>query len=283
MNINALSEYRGQTFVLKIGGEAVADRLMLDSLLADVWALREAGVRVVIMHGGGPQASELSERLGLERVMVGGRRVTDYQTLQVMKMILAGQVNIDLVAACQARRIDAVGLSGPSGRIIQAVKRPPRAVSGSEGKPVDFGWVGDIVAVERRALDVLLDAGFTPVLSSLGLDEEGHIFNINADVAANSVAVGLGAHKLLLLTGAPGVLEDRNDATTRIPSLTEASARQAIADGRIQGGMIPKVEESIEALRAGVGAIHILSAAQTGALAAEVAEAGSVGTQIVLQ
>jgi acetylglutamate kinase len=282
MSNHAREALAGQTFLVKLGGETIADTAVLQRVLDDVRALTEHGVQVVIMHGGGPQATALSKRLGLTANMVGGRRVTDRDTLDVMKAVLAGQVNVDLVAACRAKAIPAVGLSGVSAGLIDAVKRPPKAVSGSNGVPVDFGYVGDIVGVRQDLLRALLAAGFVPVLNSLGSDAAGEVYNINADAAANAVAIALGVDKLIMITGAPGVLRDKDDPRTRIPTLTSAAARAAIEEGTIVGGMIPKIEESLEALSGGVGAVHIVKVDEPGTILDEVLRGGSRGTELVM-
>lgn len=267
------------TIVIKTGGELAADTEQVAALGADIAALE---ADVVVVHGGGPQATELSRKLGIERHIVGGRRVTDRETLDVMKMILGGLVNVDLTAALRGAGLRTIGLSGVSSGLVEAVKRPPRVVSGGGPEPVDFGWVGDIVGVNVSLLRLLLAEGYTPVLNSLGGDAGGHVYNINADVAATKVAAALEADHLALLTGGvPGVLRDKDDPETRIPRLTADDARAAIADGVIVGGMIPKIEEALDVLDAGVGAIHILGALRPGDVRRALDTPGSVGTALV--
>lgn len=269
------------TTVIKLGGAVLSDDAQLEAIANDVAELRSDGERVIVIHGGGPQATALSERLGIEQNIVGGRRVTDAETLEVCKMVYAGKLSVDLTSALRRAGIDAVGLSGVSAGLIDAVKRPPRIVSGGGPDPVDFGHVGDIVGVNVELLRLLVDGGYVPVLNSLGADRDGNPYNINADVAATHIASALKADNLALLTGGVrGVLRDKDEPDSRIPHLTPAEARRAIASGVIQGGMIPKIEEALEVLDSGVGAIHILGALKGGELRKALEEPGSVGTAL---
>ncbi len=270
--------------VVKFGGEVVARRAELSGLLAEVAKLRRDGAAVVLCHGGGPQASALQQRLGVETVKVGGRRITDAATLQIMKCVLAGEVSIDVVAAALAAGVPAVGLSGVSAGLVTAHRRPPKRVSGGGEAPVDFGLVGDIDTIRTEVLEQLWRGGFVPVVNSLGVAAQAEpgqpcaVFNINADTVAAAIAAALRADHLLLVTDVPGVLRDREDPNSVIPSLTRSAARQAIADGIIAGGMIPKVEEALDNLAQGIGAVHILGA---GALHDAVRSPGARGTVLV--
>lgn len=273
--------------VLKIGGELVSDPASLQAVLRDVAALVEGGWRIVICHGGGPQASALQERLGLEARKVGGRRITDEATLQVMKCVLAGEVSVDLVAAASAAGIRAVGISGVSAGLVTARRRPPMVVSGGGPDPVDFGLVGDVVEIRTGLVEHLLAGGFTPVVNTLGIDAAATgatcpVYNINADTVAAALAAALRVDHLFALTNVPGVLRDRSDPESRIPRLDEASARAAIAGGVIVGGMIPKVEEALDNLAQGIGAVHILGVG-AGALLDEAQRPGSRGTVLLAE
>ena len=267
--------------VVKVGGGITEEFDALKILLDDIVALRETGAHVVLMHGGGPQATALSQALGYETRMVGGRRVTDAKTLEVMKMVLGGKVATDLLSACRAAGIRAVHVSGVADGVIQATKRPPRCVSGGGDGPVDFGYVGDITAVDTRSIRVLAEAGVLPILNSLGADEDGQVLNINADIAATRLAVALNASALFLSTGAPGVLLDPRDWSTRIPTLSAAEADELIEKGVIDGGMIPKLQESFRALAAGLRRIHIVHGKEPDAMRREWARPGSVGTALL--
>lgn len=273
----------GLKVVIKLGGELMSPARAeeLAAITAGVRALVDAGHRVVLVHGGGPQTSALQRELGQEPKMVGGRRVTDDAALDVMLMVVAGRLNVALVSALVGAGLSAVGLNGVSAHLIRCVKRPAKVVSGGGPDPVDFGHVGDVTGVNEALLDLLLDAGHTPVLACVGSDDAGRPYNINADTVANGVAIALRADRLLLLTSTPGVLKDINDLSTRVPTLTVAAGHAAIADGTVQGGMIPKLEESFEALAAGVGQIHILGHVAQGDLQRALDEPGAVGTALM--
>jgi acetylglutamate kinase len=263
--------------VVKLGGEVLAPPA-IGQVAADLARARAGGGRLVVVHGGGPQATALSKRLGIEPRVVGGRRITDEATLDVMKMVVAGQLNVDLVAALRAAAVDAVGLHGASG-LIRAERRPPRAVSGSGGGPVDFGLVGDVVGFDLALLALLDGAGYLPVVACLGTSERGQVLNINADVVASRLAAALHCGTLVAVTAVGGVRRDAGDPASRIPRLTISEARAAIADGAVRGGMIPKLEEAFVPLEAGaVAAVHIVG---PGEIAASLAAPGSVGTVLV--
>ena len=262
----------GETVVVKLGGEVVGGDKMA-ALAADLRALVDGGRRVVVTHGGGPQATALSKKLGLEPRMVGGRRVTDAATLDVMKMVIAGQVNVDLCAALRAAGLRPLGLHD----VVRAHKRPPRVVSGGGPDPIDFGHVGDVDGFDLPLVERVLDGGWLPVVACLGHGGDGAVYNINADIVANQLAGALKADALVLVTGAPGVLRDLHDPSTRIPRLTVDEGKRAIADGVVSGGMIPKLEESFAALSLGARAIYIVA----GEVARAVREPGSVGTVLV--
>ena len=266
--------------VVKLGGEVVAGP-HLSAIAADVAELAREGRRLVLVHGGGPQATELQKRLGQTPHVVAGRRITDEATLEVMKMVVAGKVNVDLCAALIAKGARPVGLNGASSCAIEAVKRPPRVVAGGGDAPIDFGHVGDVTAVNRALIAHLLDGGYTPVLACLGAGRDGAIYNINADIVANQLAIALDAAALFLVTDVVGVLRDVKDAASRIPRLTIAEGKQAIADGVVTKGMIPKLEESFAAIAQGVRAVHIVGKLGDGDLARAVREPGSVGTVLV--
>jgi acetylglutamate kinase len=280
--VKGLEGFSSRWFVVKVGGELAQDpALLAASVGAAVRAFLDAGIRVAVVHGAGPQASELSRRLGLEPKLVGGRRITDAATLEVMKMTLAGQVSVDVASAFRRAGVPALCTSGVSAGLLEAVRRPPRPVTGAGAEPVDMGLVGDVAAVRTELFERLAAAGLVPVLGSLGGDAQGNVFNINADTVATRVAAELKAAKLFLVSNVPGVLRDKDDASTRMPRLTRAMAAKAIAGGSIVGGMIPKVEESLAMLEQGIEAIHIVGVEPVSALLDEACQAGSRGTAFV--
>ncbi|CAN5457538.1 acetylglutamate kinase [soil metagenome] len=268
------------TIVLKLGGEVAAGPAM-DAIAADVAELRASGQAVVIVHGGGPQATELQKKLGQTPKIVAGRRVTDEATLEVMKMIVCGKVNVDACAKLHAHGARPVGLHCASSGAIAATRRPPKVMAGAGPDPVDCGLVGDVTSVNRELLALLVDAGFVPVLACLGCDAAGQTYNINADTVANQVAVALSATALVLVSDVPGVLRDVSDKSSRIARLTKREADAAIASGVISKGMIPKVEESFAAISSGFAAVQLVGNLARGDLAREVRAPGTVGTVLV--
>lgn len=268
------------TLVIKLGGEVVGGPA-LATIAADLAALSREGARVVVVHGGGAQATQLQERLGIPVQKVAGRRVTDAETLEVMKMVVAGKLNVDLCAALVAAGARPVGLHGASGPVIRAEKRPAKVYAGAGPDPVDLGLVGDVKAVDRGLLELLGREGYLPVVACLGVGADGQAYNINADTVANGIAVGLGAAGLFLVSDVPGVLRDVSDASSRIPQLTAAEGRALIESGVVSKGMIVKLEESFAALAEGVRRIHIVGRLQPGDLAREASAPGSVGTVLL--
>ncbi len=266
-----------ETIVVKLGGEVVRSA-ELPQVASDLAALSEAGHSVVVVHGGGPQATELQKALGQKPNVVAGRRITDAATLEVMKMVVAGQVNVDLCAAIVAAGGRPVGLHGASSLVVRAEKRPPRVVSGAGPEPIDFGHVGDVKGVRRELVELLVGAGYLPVVACLGADEKGQVFNINADIVAAEMASALSADALLLVTDVPAVLRDVADPRSRIAKMTVAEAKELIAEGVVTKGMIPKLDESFAALARGIGRVHILG--RTDLLRA-IQQPDSVGTVLV--
>ena len=270
----------GGTIVVKLGGEVVGSGEAA-VLAADLRELIRGGARVAIVHGGGPQATELQKRLGLETQQVAGRRVTDAATLDVMKMAIAGKLNVELCAILVAAGLSPVGLHGASSLAVQAVRRPPKVYPSAGPDPVDMGFVGDVTGFNLGLFETLWGAGYVPVIACLGADASGGIYNINADLVGNQLAAALRADRLFLVTSTPGVLRVASDPSTRLPRLTCAAARHAIAEGSVTGGMIAKLEEAMAVVDQGVGAIHILGKLGPGDLVRAVREPGSVGTTLV--
>ena len=266
--------------VIKLGGEVVQGPHMA-AIAADVAEMRAAGTPVVLVHGGGPQATDLQKRLGQTPKIVGGRRITDEETLEVIKMTVAGKVNVDLCAALLAGGAKPVGLHGASACAVLATRRPPTVVSGGGPDPVDFGFVGDVIGINDALIGLLVNDGFVPVLACLGADEKGGVYNINADAVANQVAIRLDARALVLVTDVPGVMRDINDPSSRIERLTLAEGKRAIEEGVVTKGMIPKLEESFAAIAQGVRAVHIVGRLSRGDLTRAVTSPGAVGTVLV--
>lgn len=275
-----LALFRGRTFVIKLGGSALADSRALAAVVEQIAALHHLGIRVVVVHGGGPQANELSRRLGVDVRQVAGRRVTDEATLEVVTMTLNGSANTALVAACRAAQLPAVGLSGVDGGLVVARRRPPVAVDG-ESEPVDFGHVGDIERVDPSLLGDLLERGWVPVVSPLAADGAGHLLNLNADGVAAALAAALAAEKLLLLVDTPGLLESPDDPSSLVSYADLASLKRLRDAGRIVRGMLPKAKAIEDALRAGVPRAHLVSWRLADALLIEIFTNEGAGTLIV--
>jgi acetylglutamate kinase len=278
-----LRRHRRRTMVVKLGGEIADNDAALRSLAQDLSLLVHVNLRIVVVHGGGPQATELSKKLGLTPKMVEGRRVTDEATLEVTKMVFAGQINMELLSVLRAQGVRAVGLSGVDGNLLRCARRPPtpmRDAATGETTLVDFGHVGDVLSADPHVLTLLVEAGYVPVISSLGSDDEGHILNINADTVASVIAKAMGAAKLISLTNVPGLMRDPKDRSTLIERLTLAQAREAMASGIVSGGMAPKVTSLIEAVEGGVEAGHILSGLEESALLLELFTDRGAGTLI---
>jgi acetylglutamate kinase len=275
--VTALALNRGRWLVVKIGGELAMDVPRLGRTVGRaVGAFLQAGVKVAVVHGGGPQATELSKRLGLVTRQVAGQRVTDEATLAVMKQTL-GAVGLDTALALQQAGVRALAVSGASAGLVRATRRPPVQVDG-EAAPVDYGLVGDVTGVDVALLEGLAALGVVPVLGCLAADEAGQVYNVNADTVATRLAGQLKAARLLLVSNVPGVLRDRNDPHSRISHLSPQEARRQIAAGVIQGGMIPKVQESLAMLAEGIDAIHIVGLEPDSAVLDEALRPGSRGT-----
>jgi len=275
--------YRDHVFVVKLGGDVLADREVLDQVAAQLALLYSLSIRLVVVHGGGPQASAMSRRLGQEPQLIAGRRVTDSGALEVAKMVYAGLLNTDLLAALREHDIQAVGLSGVDADLLTARRRPPVRVVDDSGtaREVDFGHVGDIELADPRVLTTLLDARFVPVVASLAGDGDGNVYNVNADTVAESLAVALKAQKLIFLTGAPGVLRDRDDPTSLVTFADPDELAALMASGALSGGMRPKVEACIRAATGGVERTHIIDGRTPDSLLLEVFTGAGCGTMIV--
>jgi acetylglutamate kinase len=275
--------YRDHVFVVKLGGDVLSDPSVRDQVAAQLALLSSLSIRLVVVHGGGPQATALSRRLGQEPRIVAGRRVTDEAALEVAKMVYAGQLNVDLLAALREHKIQAVGLSGIDADLLTAHRRPPVSVVDDDGctVQVDYGHVGDIDRVDPRVLVTLVEARFVPVVASLAGDDDGEVYNVNADTVAESLAVALRAQKLIFLTGAPGVLRDRTDPATLVTFADPDDLAGLMASGALAGGMRPKVEACIRAATSGVERTHIIDGRAPDALLLEVFTGAGCGTMIV--
>jgi len=279
-----IQRFKGKTFVVKFSGKVTEDRERLASLCEELALLHQVGIRICVIHGGGKQLTDLAKKMGIEQTIIEGRRVTDDETLEMAKMIFAGKINTDILAALRHRGVEAVGLSGVDGNIVHAERRPPKEVFDrltGESAHIDFGHVGDILEIDSRLLTVLLDHGYLPVLSSLGADAEGKVFNINADTIASAIAVQLQAEKLVLLSDVDGIFLRTGEPETKLSRLTAGEAKALIDDGSATGGMIPKLQNIVDILDRGVKSAHIINGNSRNSLLAEVFTNEGTGTMIV--
>ncbi len=272
--------YKGKTFVVKAGGGVFAEAESTRSLVEQIGILHYFGVRVVLVHGGGPQLTELSAALGVPTQMIEGRRVTDARSIEVTAMVLNGLINTRLLAMCRDLDIDAVGISGVDAGLVRAHKRPPVRLS-ADGAPVDFGYVGDIDAVDTTVLKKLLDNGLMPVVSPLSADESGTLLNINADTVAAALGAALGAEKLVLCTGTPGILGAMSDPGSLISYTDLAGLKRLRESGQIADGMLPKTKAIEDAIRGGVRRVHVVSYRSPEGILGEVFTNEGTGTLIV--
>jgi acetylglutamate kinase len=272
--------YKGKIFVIKAGGAVFGDEAMTRALIEQIAILHYLGVRVVMVHGGGPQLTELTTALGVPTRMVQGRRITDAPSIDATAMVLNGLINTRVLAICRELEISAIGLSGVDAGLVRAHRRPPVRLPGID-EPVDFGFVGDIDAVDVTVIRQQLEHGLMPVISPLSADAAGTLLNINADTVAAAIGAALSAEKLILCTGAPGILERVEDPGTIISYTDLAGLRRMREEGRILDGMLPKTLAIEEALRGGVRRVHVISYSASDSILAEVFTNEGTGTLIV--
>jgi acetylglutamate kinase len=278
-----IQRFKNKTFVVKLSGKITENQEQLNSLAEEITLCQQVGIHLAVVHGGGKQLTTVAERLGIAQRIVNGRRVTDTETLEVAKMVFAGQINLDIVSALRGFGCETVGLSGVDGNIIHARRREIQKVLNQETgevETIDFGHVGDIVEINVRLLSLLLENGYVPVISSLGADEQGNIYNINADTIAAEIAVHLQAEKLILLTDVDGILLDRNDPSSRMSRLTLEEADRLVKDRVVSSGMLPKIAAIAHLIRRGVRSAHIINGSKRNALLHEVFTDEGAGTMI---
>jgi acetylglutamate kinase len=271
--------FKGKVFVLKVGGELFADLGDTRALMEQVGILNQVGIRVVLVHGGGPQSTKLAAALGLDAKFIDGRRVTDGPSLEVATMVLNGQINTRVLASCRDLEIPAVGISGVDAGLIKAHRRPPVEAAGS--LPVDYGFVGDIDSVDADVLKKQLDNALMPVVSPLSCDSSGTLLNINADTVAAAIAAELKAEKLILATGAAGILDDADDPRSLISYIDRAGLRKLASGGKLADGMLPKAAAIDAALGMGVKRVHVICYRVPDSLLLEVFTNEGTGTLVV--
>jgi len=265
-----IRQYTGKVVVVKYGGNAMVNEQLKQQVMEDIVLLWLIGVRVVLVHGGGPEISGMMDRLGKKPEFVDGLRVTDAETVDIVQMVLAGKVNKTLVNLLEKKGGQAIGLSGMDGRLIEAKIKDER-----------LGYVGEITRINIQPVTDLLENGYIPVVSTIGCDEEGNVYNINGDTAAAHIAGALRAERMILMTDIAGILRDKNDPASLIPAVTPAEAEKLREDGIITGGMIPKVECCLEAIRNGVNNVVIMDGRIPHAILMELLTDEGAGTMVM--
>lgn len=274
--------YKSKVFVVKIGGSIFENSTVLSETVSQLGILKELGIRMVLVHGGGVQTTRLATQLGIKTEIVNGRRVTDKETLEVSTMTLSGSMNTQLLAACRAQGLQAVGVSGVDAGLVCAVKRPPQKVEiNGDTQTIDYGLVGDIQRVNGRILNTLLDSGVMPVISPISADDQGQVLNINADTVAARIAAELGAEKLLFLTGEIGLLERLGDPGSLVSYTDIRGLEKLQKAGAIDKGMLPKITAAKDALLSGVGRVHVVGYMRPSSLLVEIFTNDGSGTLIV--
>jgi acetylglutamate kinase len=273
--------YKNKVFVIKAGGAVFSDEISTRSLIEQVAILHQVGIKTVLVHGGGPQLDNLQATLGIETKMVNGRRVTDQKSIDVTAMVLNGLINTRILAICRELDIEAIGLSGVDAGLIRAHKRGPVPVSAGSSDTVDYGFVGDIDSVNVAVIEKLLENGLMPVVSPLSADSNGTLLNINADTVAAAVGGALAAEKLVLCTGAPGILERSTDPSSVI-SYTDIKGLKRLREaGSLTHGMLPKATAIENAIRGGVRRVHVITYKSADSLLAEIFTNEGTGTLVV--
>ena len=267
-----IQRYNHKIIVVKYGGNAMTNEALKEAVMSDIVLLSLVGIRVVLVHGGGPEISDMLHRLQIESRFVGGLRYTDAETAEVVRMVLAGKVNKELVSHLTRHQGQALGLCGIDGELLRATKK--------ENKP-DLGLVGEITDVNTKPILMALDNGYIPVIATVACGNDGQVYNVNADTAAAAIAAALGAENLILMTDIAGLLKDKNDPETLIPSVSISEVQNLKRQGIISGGMIPKIDCCVEAIRRGVKKAVIIDGRVPHSILVEICSNEGVGTQFL--
>ena len=276
-----IQEFYGKTIVIKYGGNAMINDELKEKVMQDVALMKYVGIKVVIVHGGGPEITQFLKKVGKESSFVSGLRVTDEETVEIAEMVLDGKINSEIVMLLNRRGIRAVGLSGKDAGLIQAEKKLATVYEQGDKVKVDIGYVGKTKKVDTRILEDLISRDYVPVIAPIGVGEDGESYNINADYVAADIAGALHAEKLLLLTDTDGVYKNFEDKKSFISTLKTDDAREFIKTGIISGGMIPKVEACLRALNTGANKAHIIDGRLPHSIILELFTAAGIGTQVV--
>lgn len=273
-----IKKMRGQTFVIKYGGNAMIDDELKQSVMDDITLLKLIGINPVIVHGGGPDISSMLAKVGKESHFVNGLRYTDEETMGLAQMVLIGKTNKEIVSVLCGKGARAVGISGIDGNLIEAEKM----TEDTEGNPIDIGYVGKITGINTKVISMLANDEYIPVIAPIGVGKDGESYNINADTVAAEIAVALGASKLIMLTDVGGVLEKNSEGNDHIiPVLDEQDVKDCISRGIISGGMIPKIEGCLNTVLRGVGRAHIIDGRIPHSIILETFTKNGIGTMII--
>ena len=269
-----IRKFRNETVVIKYGGSAMVDAQLKKSVIRDIAMLKYLGLNPIVVHGGGKEISSLLAKMGKESVFVDGLRVTDSETATVAEMVLSGSIGKSLVENLEAVGIKACGINGKDGHTLVAKKL-------LDDKGRDLGFVGEIESVDTTLITTLIEAGFVPVISPVGVDAYSQTYNINADYAASAIAGAMNAEKLVFLTDVEGILKDKDDPSSKITRMNAGEAKRLIAEGIIKGGMIPKVECCLDALEKGVQTVHVLDGRLPHSILLEIFTAEGIGPMML--
>lgn len=276
-----MQKFAGQTFVIKYGGNAMINEELKKNVIQDIVLMKCIGINPIVVHGGGPEITDMLKRMGKQTQFVAGLRVTDAETAAMAEMVLAGKINTEIVSLINQYGGRAVGLNGKDSDLVVAKKKLATVYENGQPKEVDIGFVGDVVKVNSNIIKILLANNYIPVIAPTGAGLKGETYNINADYVAGEIAAAVGASKLVLLTDVEGIYRDFQDKSTFVSTLPFAEAQEMVRKGTIDGGMIPKVEACIRALGGGVDKTHIIDGRQPHSLLLEVFTATGIGTEVI--
>jgi len=276
-----MQDFYGKTVVIKYGGNAMINSELKNSVIQDITLLKYVGMKPIVVHGGGPEITSVLNKLGKKTEFVSGLRVTDEETVSIAEMVLVGKINTEIVNLLNRHGSKAVGLSGKDADLIRAKKHFAEVHENGKVNMVDIGFVGEVEHINTDILNTLIDSGYIPVIAPIGVGKNGESYNINADYVAGEVAGALGAEKLIMLTDVEGIYRDYQDKGSFLSSLSLGEAQKMIEEGRIGGGMIPKVETCIKALQGGTGKTHIIDGRQPHSILLEIFTSQGIGTQVV--
>ncbi|MBE8540431.1 acetylglutamate kinase [Geoglobus acetivorans] len=275
-----IKEFHGQTMVIKIGGHAMVSDEMLEQTVRDIMLLYFVGIKPVVVHGGGPEISEKMEKFGIKPKFIDGLRITDEDTIEIVEMVLDGKINSKIISYFIKNGAKAVGISGKDGLLVIARKKKVKKRIGESEVEVDLGYVGETEYVNPRILEILIDNGYIPVISPVAADLNGNIYNMNADIVAGDVAGALRAKKMIMLTDVNGIYRDVNDESSLISKMSAEELENLLKAGMLSGGMIPKAEAALNALKNGVEKVHIINGSIEHSILLELFTKEGIGTMV---